>query len=119
MPKQICMGHQTVNLFEILRELEGCARVKCLTCDLEIVLSLFYCPNISAGELFKRSGHSSTSFYATLKRLTQAGVLTAQVDPLDRRSNVYCLSESVRGDIEQRLARADFTPEPRAEHQSG
>lgn len=103
MAGQNCTGHLTVNLFEILRELEGCARVKCLTCDLEIVLSLFYSPNTSAGDLFKRSGHSSTAFYATLKRLTQAGVIVAAVDPQDRRSNVYCLSEAMRGEIEQRI----------------
>lgn len=92
-----------MNLFEILRGLEASARVKCLTCDLEIMLGLFYGPKTSAGDLFKHSRHSSTAFYATLKRMTQAGVLTVEVDPQDKRSNVYCLNDNLQLEIERRI----------------
>ena len=103
-PGKNCMGHLFVDLIEILRELQGCAPIKLLTCDLEIVLGLYYTPNRAAGELFRCSCHSSTAFYAALKRLGQAGIIIAEPDPNDRRSNVYHLGPEIHNEIRSRLS---------------
>lgn len=86
-----------MSLYKTLRDIEDSAKVKCVTCEFEILLCLYYHPHISAGELFKHSRYSSTTFYATLKRLTQNGLLTVTTDHQDKRSNVYCLGSEIIG----------------------
>ena len=104
MSTQIEHGLFNVNLVEVLRELQGCAPVKLLTCDLEIVLGLYHHPDRAAGDLFKCSCHSSTAFYAAIKRLCQAGTIIATPDPNDRRSNIYCLNPNLKCEIDARLS---------------
>lgn len=85
-----------MQLYKVLKEIENKAKVKCLTCEFEIVLCLYDHASMSAGELFRRSRYSSTAFYSTLKRLAQAGLIVGVTDSVDRRSNTYCLSQHVR-----------------------
>lgn len=88
-------------LLNILREIESGVRAKMLTCDAEIVWYLYFNTEESAGNMFKTSRHSSTAFYSTLKRLAESGVVAAQVNPADKRSNVYALSPAVREFIDR------------------
>ena len=83
-------------LLNILREIESGVRAKMLTCDAEIVWFLYFNGQETAGNMFKTSKHSSTAFYSTLKRLADTGVIASQVNPADKRSNVYVLSAVVR-----------------------
>ena len=100
-----------MTLFDRLRDIELANRVKLLTCELEIILNLYHRPHISAGELFGCSRYSSTSFYATLKRLTHNGLLVVSVDQRDRRSNIYALTgdmtASIRGCLEAASDKAE------------
>ncbi len=89
-----------MTLTVVLRSIENVTQTKCLTCDCEIILSVFYQPDMSAGMLFECSRYSSTTFYATLKRLADNGVVVAHTDPKDRRSNVYRLNEPFQKAIE-------------------
>ncbi len=98
-----------MTLFDRLREIELSTRVKLLTCELEIILNLYHKPHISAGDLFGCSRHSSTSFYATLKRLTQEGLLVVSVDQQDRRSNIYALNADMTAAIKGCLETRDST----------
>lgn len=96
-----------MTLFDRLRAIELVTNVKLVTCELEIVLSLYHKPNSSAGELFGRSRHSSTSFYATLKRMTQHGLLKVAIDQRDKRSNRYALTPEMAAAIEGCLTVSD------------
>ena len=96
-----------MTLLDRLRAIELATKAKLLTCELEIVLTLYLRPDISAGQLFGYSRHSSTLFYSTLKRLTQDGLLLASVDERDRRSNRYALNADMTVAIRECLAGAD------------
>lgn len=87
-------------LLEIMRSIEDSIRCKFVTCDCEIVLYLYYNHNASAGAIFETSKHSSTSFYGTLKRLAITGIIVAETDPNDKRSNIYRLSDGTRERID-------------------
>lgn len=87
-------------LLEIMRSMEDSIRCKFVTCDCEIILHLYYNDKASAGDIFSTSKHSSTSFYSTLKRLAITGLIVAETDPSDKRSNIYRLSSSTRGCID-------------------
>jgi DNA-binding MarR family transcriptional regulator len=89
-----------VTITVLLRTIERVTKTKCLTCECEIILSVFYNPKVSAGYLYGQSRYSSTTFYGTLKRLTETGVVICQTDPNDRRSNVYDLNGQYRDEIE-------------------
>ena len=92
-------GIVSMSLTVVLRTIERVTQTKCLTCECEIILSVFYNPNVSAGHLFGLSRYSSTTFYGTLKRLTDSGVVICRTDPNDRRSNVYCLNDRCHEEI--------------------
>lgn len=90
-------------LLNILRQIESGVKAKLLTCDAEIIWHLYFNAEETAGIMFKASRFSSTAFYSTLKRLAQSGVISAQVNPADRRSNVYILNPHVREYIDRCL----------------
>jgi len=92
-------GVGSVTITVLLRTIERVTQTKCLTCECEIILSVFYNPNVSAGYLYGESRYSSTTFYGTLKRLTETGVVICQTDPNDRRSNVYSLNDQFQREI--------------------
>ena len=83
-------------LLSIFRDIERDVREKFITCGCEIVLYLYYHERAPAGSIYKTSRYSSTSFYSTLKRLAEDGILVVQIDPEDKRSNLYTLSDDVR-----------------------
>lgn len=92
-----------MTLFEILQRIEGGAKVKCLTCEFEIILALHHHRDMAAGDIFKCSRFSGTTFYATLKRLAEAGAVVVEVDQTDKRSNRYSLSTELAALIDRAL----------------
>ena len=92
-----------MNLYEILKTIEVGARVRCLTCEFEIIIALHHHRGMAAGDIFKSSRFSGTTFYATLKRLAESGAVIVEVDPADRRSNRYGLSDELRQLIDHAL----------------
>lgn len=95
-------------LFEIMRSIEDSVRSKLITCDCEIILFLYYNEACAAGDMFEASRHSSTSFYGTLKRLAATGVIVAETNPRDKRSNIYSLSPAARDRIDSCLGSIAF-----------
>jgi DNA-binding MarR family transcriptional regulator len=92
-----------LNLFQILKTIEDGAKVRCLTCEFEIIIALHHHHDMAAGDIFKCSRFSGTTFYATLKRLAEAGAVIVEVDPADKRSNRYGLSDELRHLIDHAL----------------
>lgn len=85
--------------FESYRELEKQMKVRLLTCEAEILFNLALSP-MSAGDLQARSRNSSTSFYMTLKKLSQMGLIVGNEKPDDRRRVVYHLADELKSIIE-------------------
>lgn len=83
-------------LLNVMRQIESDVREKFITCGCEIVLYLYYNESAPAGTIFKTSRYSSTSFYSTLKRLAEDGIVNVQTCAEDKRSNIYTLAEAVR-----------------------
>lgn len=95
-----------MTLHEIMQKIESGAKVKCLTCEFEIILALHHHRDMAAGDIFKCSRYSGTTFYATLKRLAEAGAVIVEVDPADKRSNRYNLAYGMRAVIDGVLKEA-------------
>lgn len=95
-----------MTLHEIMQKIESTAKVKCLTCEFEIILTLHHHRDMAAGDIFKCSRYSGTTFYATLKRLADAGVVIVEIDPADKRSNRYDLAPEMRAVIDSALTDA-------------
>jgi DNA-binding MarR family transcriptional regulator len=93
--------------FDIYRELERSTKVRFLTCEAEILLSLAQGAR-SAGELAAQSKNSSTSFYMTLKRLHQMGLIIGTESAHDKRRIVYHLPQ----DLGETLGRATVQMQP-------
>lgn len=89
-----------MTLHEIMQKIESAAKVKCLTCEFEIILALHHHRDMAAGDIFKCSRYSGTTFYATLKRLAEAGAVMVEVDPADKRCNRYNLAYGMRAVID-------------------
>lgn len=89
-----------MTLHEIMQKIESGAKVKCLTCEFEIILALHHHRDMAAGDIFKCSRYSGTTFYATLKRLAEAGAVIVEIDPSDKRSNRYNLAYGMRAVID-------------------
>ena len=92
-----------MTLHEIMQKIETGAKVKCLTCEFEIILALHHHREMAAGDIFKCSRYSGTTFYATLKRLAEAGAVIVEVDPADKRSNRYTLARELTALIDEVL----------------
>jgi len=92
-----------------MQRIEAGSKVKCLTCEFEIILALHHHRDMAAGDIFKCSRYSGTTFYATLKRLAEAGTVIVEVDPADKRCNVYNLAYAVRAVIDGALREASLS----------
>lgn len=92
-----------MSIYDTLRRVEANTKIRCLTCESEIILFLYYNPRSPAGLIFKGSRYSSTSFYGTLRRLSESGVIVCGPDPSDRRYNVYQLRKEFRMMIERSI----------------
>lgn len=83
-------------LIAIQREGEEKLGVYTLSTDYEIVYSLMDCSQISPDRLLKLTRLSSTAFYHKLKDLEHSGAIVSEINPEDRRSRLYRLSEDMR-----------------------
>jgi DNA-binding MarR family transcriptional regulator len=81
--------------FDFYRDLEKQTKVRLLTCEAEILFNLALSP-LTAGELQARSRNSSTSFYMTLKKLSQMSLIIGLESKDDRRRVVYHLADDLR-----------------------
>ena len=95
-----------MTLHEIMQKIESSAKVKCLTCEFEIILTLHHHRDMVAGDIFKCSRYSGTTFYATLKRLAEAGAVIVEIDPADKRCNRYNLADGMRAVIDRVMKEA-------------
>lgn len=64
--------------------------------EFDIVIHLYEVFKARAIDIFNSGKHSNTSFYYTLRRLAEMGILTCKADASDHRSKVYGLSAQVR-----------------------
>ncbi|WP_221792508.1 MarR family transcriptional regulator [Aquisediminimonas sediminicola] len=75
--------------------------IKCITAEYEIISYLYRNISLSAGELSANSRASNTSFYNTLKRLHEAGVIHSRPDEVDKRITRYSLDGDTRAMLDQ------------------
>lgn len=83
-------------LIEIQRDGEKQLGIYTLTTDYEIVYVLMDSVGVSPDHLRKLTRLSSTAFYNRLKGLHERGVVTSAINPDDRRSRLYRLSNDMR-----------------------
>lgn len=83
-------------LLDIQREGERRLGLYTLTGEYEIIYCLLDDEQMSPKELQGYSRLSLTAFYHALKRLERRGCIEARVNPNDRRSLLYRLSDSMR-----------------------
>ncbi len=84
------------NLLQIQRDSENKLGVFTLTGEYEIVYCLMDFEQMAPKELQTYSRLSPTAFYNVLKRLEELGCVESKVNPADRRSLLYRLSDTMR-----------------------
>lgn len=75
--------------------------IKCITAEYEIISYLYRNISLSAGELSANSRASNTSFYNTLKRLNEAGIIHSRPDEIDKRITRYFLDDETRSMLDR------------------
>ena len=69
--------------------------------EFEIVIFLYERISARAGEVFEHSHAASTSFYATLKRIFEMGILCVESDQGDKRFKTYSLAKAARAPLDR------------------
>lgn len=76
--------------------IEQSLNIRYYSIEFCIVIHLYEMAEARAVDIFNSGKYSSTSFYYTLKRLADMGILTCTADASDSRSKIYALSDHVR-----------------------
>lgn len=85
-------------MINYFRNVEDQIGVRILTCEAEIILSLISGEK-SAGELALLSKNSNTSFFLTLRRIQDLGIITSHKSQNDARITMYRLNDSIKSEF--------------------
>jgi DNA-binding PadR family transcriptional regulator len=83
-------------LYQHVQTIEDNLGIQYYSIEFRIVIQLYDLREARAIDLFNSGRFSSTSFYYTLKRLTDMGVVNCTAAVADSRSKIYRLSDHVR-----------------------
>ena len=81
--------------------IEQSLNIRYYSIEFCIVIHLYEMVEARAVDIFNSGKYSSTSFYYTLKRLADMGILSCNADASDNRSKIYALSDHVRSVLDR------------------
>jgi DNA-binding MarR family transcriptional regulator len=96
--------------FDRILYFESKLSVKFITVEARIILMCVDGPK-SAGDLYENCSCSYATFYNTLKRMTDAGLVSFEVSAEDKRVKVYSIGPSALdalSDLQESLIRNQF-----------
>lgn len=85
-------------IIDEIRKMESALKVRILTCEAEIIFALFE-EDLTSSDLAAISKNANTSFYLTLKRLLEIGLIEVTKDTKDMRVSLYKLNYDTRGRV--------------------
>ena len=85
-----------VSMSQGVKAVEAGLSMKYYTIEYSIVVHLYEKFDCNAADILDNATFSETSFFYTLRKLLDMGVVEVRSDPLDLRSKFYSLSSQVR-----------------------
>lgn len=90
-------GREQIDSIDIhIASIEKSLNIRYYSIEFDIVIHLYELVEARAVDIFNSGKYSNTSFYYTITRLANMGILECDADASDHRSKVYGLSRDIR-----------------------